>query len=193
MSTRKRYTRLLRIYRQWHRYFGVGLAFFLTISAITGILLSLKKDVDIIQPPTQKGVEKDLANWKSIDELALLAKTAFYEKYPDQEGNPINRIDVRPSKGIAKVLFKKGYWEVQIDGGNGQILSIAKRHSDWIESLHDGSIVSDFFKLLSMNILGFGLLLIIATGWWLWYGPRLMRKIRSSRRETPSELEEPDR
>ncbi|MEL6864399.1 MAG: PepSY-associated TM helix domain-containing protein [Bacteroidota bacterium] len=189
MSTQERYTLLLRIYRRWHRYFGISLAVFLAISAITGILLSLKKEVDIIQPPTQKGVEKDLANWKSIDELALLAQTAFYKQHPDQEGNPINRIDVRPSKGMAKVLFKKGYWEVQIDGSNGQILSIAKRHSDWIEALHDGSIVSDIFKLLSMNILGFGLLLMIATGWWLWYGPRVIRKMRWTKKESTKESE----
>jgi len=157
---------------------GLSLALLLIISAITGVLLALKKDVDVIQPPTQKGVSKDLIEWKSISELKMLSITALHENYPEQKGNMVDRMDVRPSKGVVKVLFKDGNWEVQIDGKSGEILSIAKRYSDWIESLHDGSIVSDFFKLISMNFLGIGLLFLIATGFWLWYGPRRIRKIK---------------
>ena len=155
---------------------GLSLALFLVISSITGVLLALKKDVNIIQPPTQKGVSKDLAEWKSLDEISRLAEKTFHEVYPDQKENKIDRLDVRPSKGIVKVLFKEGNWEVQIDGKSGEIKSIAKRYSDWIESLHDGSIVSDGFKLVSMNFLGIGLLFLILTGVWLWYGPRRVRK-----------------
>jgi uncharacterized iron-regulated membrane protein len=90
-------------------------------------------------------------------------------------------MDVRPSKGIAKVLFENGYWEVQIDGTSGKILSISRRHSDWIEHLHDGSIISDWFKLVSMNYLGLGALFLIGTGIWLWYGPKKVRQIKHQR------------
>jgi len=174
----KKYIQSLRSFRKIHRYIGLLIAVFLLISAVTGILLSLKKDVDIIQPPTQKGVSKDLATWKSIAELSTLATTAFYKKYPAQVGNKIDRLDVRPSKGIAKVLFKEGNWEVQIDGTSGEIKSIAKRYSDWIESLHDGSIISDLFKLISMNLLGIGVLFLMGTGIWLWYGPKVVREMK---------------
>jgi len=150
------------------------------ISACTGILLSLKKDIDIIQPPTQKGASKKLSEWKSIDEIAKIADDAFQKAHPEIE-NSIDRMDVRPSKGIVKVLFENGYWEVQVDGQNGQVKSIAKRHSDWIEALHDGSIINDVFKLISMNILGIGLVFIIATGLWLWYGPKRFRKLKRNR------------
>ena len=64
---------------------------------------------------------------------------------------------------------------MQVDGKSGEVLSIDKRYSDWIESLHDGSIISDGFKLVSMNFLGMGLLFLIFTGLWLWYGPRRIR------------------
>jgi uncharacterized iron-regulated membrane protein len=84
-------------------------------------------------------------------------------------------MDIRPSKGIVKILFEDGNWEVQVDGKSGEVLSIDKRYSDWIESLHDGSIISDGFKLVSMNFLGMGLLFLIFTGLWLWYGPRRIR------------------
>jgi len=148
------------------------------ISAATGILLSLKKDIDLLQPPTQKGINKSMENWKPIGELAQIATTVFHEQYPDQKENLLDKMDVRPSKGIVKVLFKKGYWEVQIDATSGEVKSIARRHSDWIEQLHDGSIISDWFKLISMNVLGIGLLILVSSGIWLWYGPKQIRKIK---------------
>lgn len=174
----KQYILSLRKFRNWHRLLGLILSAFLLISAITGILLALKKDVDIIQPPSQKGISKDLNTWKSVAELSELATIALHQTHPDQKDNLVDRLDVRPSKGTAKVLFKDGNWEVQIDGTTGEVKSIAKRYSDWIESLHDGSIVNDTFKLISMNLLGFGVLFMIITGLWLWYGPKRYRKAK---------------
>ena len=174
----KKYVKSLRDFRKFHRYTGLLLGVLLLISAVTGILLSLKKDVDLIQPPSIKGVSKDLSTWKSVSELSDLATTAFYAAHPDQVENKIDRLDVRPSKGMVKVLFEEGNWEVQIDGTSGEVKSIAKRYSDWIESLHDGSIISDAFKLISMNVLGIGVLILIGSGVWLWYGPKVVREMR---------------
>lgn len=140
--------------------------------------MALKKDIDILQPPTQKGVSTELATWLPMDMLAQLAQKALLEQHPAEKTNKIDRMDVRPSKGIVKVLFKKGNWEVQLDGKTGVVKSIAKRHSDWIEALHDGSIISDGFKLISMNFIGFGLIFMIATGLWLWYGPKRYRVLK---------------
>ncbi len=181
MTQRKNFKSLvkgLRKFRVWHRYLGVVLAALLLISAITGVLLSLKKEVAWIQPPSEKGLHQDLRKWKSLDELSQLATKALSQKYPDQKGNPINKMDVRPSKGIVKVLFKNDYWEVQIDGATGEIKSMATRQSDWIESIHDGSIISDFFKLFSMNFLGIGVVLLVCSGLWLWYGPKRFRRLK---------------
>lgn len=171
----KQYILSLRKFRNWHRLLGLSLSLFLIISAITGILLAVKKDVDIIQPPSQKGVSKNLDTWKSVAELSELATIALHQAEPAQKNNSVDRLDVRPSKGTAKVLFKEGNWEVQIDGTTGEVKSVAKRYSDWIESLHDGSIINDAFKLISMNVLGFGILFMIASGFWLWYGPQKYR------------------
>ena len=177
-KTKQATVKSLRRYRVYHKYIGLGLALILLISAVTGFFLGWKKNSAILQPPTQKGQSTDLTHWKSIDSLAVLAKAAFYQQYPAQADNDIDRMDVRPSKGMIKVLFEKGWWEVQIDGSTGSILSIDKRHSDWIEKIHDGSIISDLFKLVSMNILGLGLCIMIITGIWLWYGPKVVRKSR---------------
>lgn len=179
----KQYILSLRKFRNWHRLLGLSLSLLLLVSAITGILLALKKDVNIIQPPSQKGISKNLDTWKSVAELSELATVALHQKYPNQKDNLVDRLDVRPSKGTAKVLFKEGNWEVQIDGTTGEIKSIAKRYSDWIESLHDGSIINDTFKLISMNVLGFGVLFMIITGLWLWYGPKKYREVKRERNE----------
>ena len=165
----------LRNFRVFHRWIGLTLALLLMISAVTGVLLALKKEVEIIQPPTQRGVSENLAEWKSLDEIRAIAEKALHETYPEQKENSVDRMDARPSKGIVKVLFEAGNWEVQVDGKSGEVKSVEKRYSDWIESLHDGSIISDGFKLFSMNFLGIGLLFLIGTGVWLWYGPRRVR------------------
>jgi uncharacterized iron-regulated membrane protein len=172
------YVTSLRSFRVWHRYLGITLLILVLISSLTGILLAWKKNVEILQPSTQKGVSKELSTWKAISELSEIAQSEFIKKYPEQADNAIDRIDVRPNKGIAKVLFEKGSWEVQIDGTSGEVKSIAKRHADWIEQLHDGSIISDLFKLVSMNILGLGLIIMLITGFWLWYAPKIVRKIK---------------
>ena len=180
MSKVKSYVSSLRSFRVWHRYLGILLLLLIIISSVTGVLLAWKKNVDILQPPTQKGESKTLRTFKPIAELSEIALIELIKKYPEQAGNSVDKLDVRPSKGIVKVLFDEGNWEVQIDGTSGEVKSIAKRHSDWIESLQDGSIVGDFFKLLSMNVLGFGLIIMLVTGFWLWYAPRLVRRLRKS-------------
>lgn len=172
----------VRTFRVYHKYLGLGLALLLFISAITGLLLGWKKDAAWIQPPSQKGQSTALEEWLPPHELAILARSALAEAYPQQADNPIDRLDVRPSKGIAKVLFENGYWEVQIDGATGAILSIDKRYSDFIEHIHDGSIISDLFKLGAMNLLGIGLSVMIITGLWLWYGPRRIRSMKRQRK-----------
>lgn len=157
-------------------------AVLLLVSAITGVLLSLKKDVAILQPPTEKGVSKVLSDWKPIHELSSMALDYLHQEVAGSAHIKVDRIDVRPSKGMAKVIFDNDSWEVQIDGVSGKVLSIGKRHSDWIEKVHDGSIISDAFKLVSMNVLGWGSIILIFTGTWLYYGPALYRKRKRANR-----------
>lgn len=176
MSTQKT-VKSVRNFRKIHKWIGIILALFLLLSALTGFLLGWKKNVDLLQPPTQSGVDKAIASYKSVEELAAVSLQAV-----DSLGltaDNFDRIEYRPTKGIAKVIFDTGSWEVQVDATNLEVLSVAKRHSDWIEQIHDGSIISDLFKLISMNILGIGLVFLIVTGLWLWYGPKRIRSLKS--------------
>jgi porin len=89
----------------------------------------------------------------------------------------VQRIDVRPSRGIAKIRGKSR-WEVQVDTSTGEVLHVAYRRSDLIESLHDGSFFGDATKLaifLPTGIVLFGLWL---TGIWLWLAPHVAKRRR---------------
>jgi len=176
MGTQK-VAKSLRSYRKIHQWIGIVLALLLLVSAITGFLLGWKKNVELLQPATQKGVNVELASYRPVEELAEAALMAV-----DSLGltaDNFDRIEYRPTKGIAKVIFDTGSWEVQVDATNLEVLSVAKRHSDWIEHIHDGSIISETFKVISMNILGIGLVFLIVTGFWLWYGPKRIRSLKS--------------
>lgn len=170
-------SRLTRRWRKIHRYLGLILAVFLLISAVTGIFLGWKKEADILQPPTQKGTATGLGKWLPLENLTNRSTLALNEKLKATYN--IYRIDVRPDKGIAKITYKPGYWEVQIDGASGEVLSIEKRYSDLLEKIHDGSIISDAFKLVSMNLLGVGIIFMIISGLWLWYSPKKIRKLKN--------------
>jgi len=96
----------------------------------------------------------------------------------------VDRIDIRPDKGIAKVTFKTHFTEVQLDGFSGEVLSIGTRHSDWIEKVHDGSIV-DFYlggdeatKLVYSTLTALGLIFMSVSGFYLWYFPKVIRKLK---------------
>lgn len=180
MSTRT-IAKSIRGYRKIHRYLGLTIALILIVSAITGILLAWKKDVNVLQPPTLKGESIALEGYQSVESLTMAALKAVDSL--NLNANNLDRIEYRPTKGIAKVIFDTGNWEVQVDATSLEILSVAKRHSDWIESLHDGSIISDLFKLFSMNFLGLGLLLLILTGFWLWWGPKKIRGIKNNQED----------
>jgi len=96
----------------------------------------------------------------------------------------LDRFDIRPSKGIVKFVFVEHYWGLQVDCTTGKLLSIEKRNSDLIEDIHDGTILDKFFGTDEKSLLGYTTLLSISlfmltlTGFWLWYGPKRLRKNR---------------
>ena len=57
----------------------------------------------------------------------------------------------------------------------------AKFQPDYIEKIRDGSIIDyylgwdGYFKLFYTLIMGLALIVFTITGFWLWYGPKLMR------------------
>lgn len=169
----------IRWYRNLHRWLGIPLIIFFFIIGITSILLAWKKKADLL-PPTQRSVN-ETGDWILPTQMIQIAEEEM-EKLG--EDSAVDRIDIRPDNGIAKVTFKTHFTEVQVDGFSGAVLSVGTRHSDWIEKVHDGSIL-DFYttgdegaKLTYSTLSALGLIFMSFSGFYLWYYPKLIRKLK---------------
>lgn len=182
-----RFTRSLRALRPLHRWLGIPLALLILLSSSTGLVLGWKKEVFLLQPSTPRGISTDLSTWLPVHQIEQIARQALatHLTTADPAEFAIDRLDLRPDKGVAKVRFVLADWEVQVDGTSGEVYSVARRHADWIERLHDGSFISEGFKLIAMNGLGLGLIALTFTGIWLWAGPILLRRRRHVGRTGP--------
>lgn len=182
-ETRKRKAAILRIARKIHRTTGAFLFTFFFLVAITGLLLGWKKHTGgVILADTAKGKSAKPEDWLPFDVLRVKAQDAFRERISAELSPEIDRIDVRPGRGIAKVIFVEDYWGIQLDLTTGETLSVERRRSDFIENVHDGVILDNLFgtsseqiKLVYTSVMGVALLTFTITGFWLWFGPKQFR------------------
>jgi uncharacterized iron-regulated membrane protein len=171
------YTKMNRWMRKLHRWGALICGLPLLLVIVTGLLLQLKKQLTWVQPATQLGSVKQPE--LSFDQI--LQATKGVPQAGVNTWDDIVRLDIQPKKGIAKVQCKN-QWELQVDLGNQSILSSAYRRSDFIESLHDGSFLTDWGKLGIFLPSGLLLLSLWFTGAWLWWLP-IQSKLKKKRRE----------
>jgi len=153
---------------------SAAIAIPLFIIICSGAVLQLKKHWSWVQPPEQRGGVRQPAI-----ELSHILESLRREPSLSVRGwEDVNRLDVRPDKGIVKAWLKSD-WEAQIDLGTGEIRQIWFRRSDWIESIHDGSIFGDGVKLGLFFPTALALLVLWLGGMWMWLYPLLhKRKVR---------------
>lgn len=178
----KKRARFIRLLRWLHRQVAIALFIFFFIIAVTGILLGMKKNTGLLAP-TQKGVSSNAADWLPLDSLARLAVHYLRDSVSEHYSPAIERIDIRPKRGIAKFIFSDHFKSLQLDCTTGKLLLIETRKSDFIEKIHDGSLLDRIFhtpgeeiKLGYTFIMGLSLLMLVLSGFWLWYGPKKLRK-----------------
>lgn len=145
---------------------------------VTGIVLQFKKVAPWVQPPEHRGTGAvPSVSLETVLEAARSAPEAEIEGWVD-----VARIDVRPSRGMAKVVGRSG-WEVQVDLGTGDVLQAAVRRSDWIESLHDGRFFGGDWSAWGVFVpTGLALTGLAVTGAWLWAAPVVSRRRSRIRR-----------
>lgn len=81
-------------------------------------------------------------------------------------------MDVRPDDGLVKVRFDDpAVTEVTVDLGSGAVLHVGERNDVFLEKLHSGEIFGERGILLS-DALAVLLLLLIASGYWIWLFPK---------------------
>jgi uncharacterized iron-regulated membrane protein len=133
---------LRRLSRSLHLWLSLVIFIPVVIVIGSGLLLQVKKEFDWIQPPTQK--LQSAAPSISFDDVL-----SAVQKVPQaniQTWGDIDRLDVRPSKGIIKVRGRN-HWEVQLSASTAEVLQVAYRRTDTIEAIHDGSWFFEGAKL----------------------------------------------
>ena len=180
---RKKQARILRGFRKVHRTMGATLFVFFFVISVSGFLLGWKKNsFGVLQSATQKGSSTSFTQWLPLDSLKMKALFYVRKELENEQSLEIKRIDVNEAKGIVKFIFTE-YYGVQLDGSTGNLLLLERRYSDLIEELHDGSVLDTYFKttgnpikLIYTTLMSIALLLFTITGFWLWLGPKRMRK-----------------
>lgn len=163
--------RLPVLNRKIHYWLSLAAALPVLVMTVSGLLLHLKKDVAWIQPPERRGAA-------SAPTLPLDSALAACRTVPEAGvagWDDVQRIDVRPSRGMMKVIAKSG-WEIQVDAATGAVLQAAYRRSDLLEGLHDGSYFHDGVKRWIFLPAGVALLVLWVTGILLFLQPRLRRR-----------------
>mgnify|MGYP003871287773 CR=1 FL=1 len=155
-----------RVNRKVHKWASILILMPLILVLVTGILLLLRKELPIIQPPTQIGVSKS----PSLPFEQVLAISKSIPQAQIKDWQHIDRLDVRPSKGVIKIRSKNS-WEIQLDAQTGNILQVAYRRSDWLESLHDGTYFHKSANLWLMLPSAILLLILSITGLYLFIYP----------------------
>lgn len=183
---KRKKARTIRLFRKIHRQTAVFLFVAFFIMAGTGLLLGWKKNSGgILLAPTEKGTSSNMAEWLPLDSLTNLAVTFLHDSVSASLSPEIDRIDVRPDKGIVKFTFTNHYKGLQVDGATGKILRVEQRVADLIEHMHDGTILdrifetgNGIFKLIYSTVTGLALLIFTITGVWLWLGPKRLHSMK---------------
>lgn len=163
--------------RRLHRWGAVFVALPFLLVICSGLLLQVKKQVPWVQP-TEHRVRG------AVPSLALPDVLARVQAIPEaniRSWDDVDRIDVRPSKGILKVIGTSRH-EVQMDLATGAVLQVAYRRSDLIEQLHDGSFFHDRVKLFVFLPVGIVVLSLWVTGIYLWLLPIRARRTAAAKR-----------
>ena len=164
--------------RKLHRWGAIAVALPFLCVICTGLLLQLKKQIPWVQPSEQKGGSGSTSlTLPAILEISATVPHAGIATWED-----VDRIDVRPSKGMLKVVGKNR-WELQIDLATGRVLQTAYRRSDLIESIHDGSFFHDKVKLFIFFPVAVIVLGLWITGIYLWLLPYMARRENAERRK----------
>lgn len=169
-----------RILRKVHYWASLFLIITILVVSVSGLLLVMKKDVAALQPPIAAASRAGVSN-TSIG--MLIAAVRNSEGRGALDWHAIDRIDVRPADGIAKVILADRY-EYQVDLHDGRVLQVGYRTSDLIETIHNFSIMGSYGKYLIALPSGIALLVMWATGTYLFLAPFLAR--RRKRRSAPA-------
>jgi len=160
--------KVFRSSKSIHKWMAIILAVPLIIIFSTGILLSISSKVQWLQPKVETKSIAPEGISLSFDRILEIAQSV-----PEAEiktWNDVAQIDARPKSSVVRVRAKN-YWEVQIHGHTGDVLSSAKRWKTFFILVHDGSWFAEWIKSWIFIPSGIGALLLWITGILIWIIP----------------------
>ncbi|HXG85766.1 MAG TPA: hypothetical protein VNI84_17225, partial [Pyrinomonadaceae bacterium] len=129
-ARRKRQADVLKLFRKIHRMTGALLFLFFFIIALSGLFLGWKKNSGgVILAKSYQGTSTDMKDWLPMSVLTEKAIETARQSILADISPEIDRIDVRPDKGMVKFVFIEGYWGVQLDAATGNLLHVERRRS----------------------------------------------------------------
>ncbi len=151
-----------------HLWLGIITTGVVLLISATGVLLNHKRGLGLMPdvPNEPKGVFDDALP------LAELARRAAAAVGPEVAAAGVDRMDVRPGKGLIKVRFDdRRVMEATLDINTGEVLHVGERNDVFLEKLHSGEIFGDRWVLLS-DAAAVALAILLISGYWLWLYPR---------------------
>jgi len=165
-----------RFNRKTHYWGAIICALPVLVIIGSGLLLMVKKESSWVQPPSQRGE----GTVPTLLFETILAQAQTVPEARIRTWDDIDRLDVRPGKGIIKIRANNR-WEIQLDADTGEVLQVAFRRSDLIESIHDGSFFHDNVRLFVFLPSGIVLFVLWVTGIYLFVKPLLVKSQRGKR------------
>ena len=160
-----------RTLRKVHYWLSPFLIITVFVIAVTGSLLALKKDFDFLQAPVREGASAGLPE-RTFGSIVRSVNTIVgFERLTWRD---IDRIDIRPKDGIAKVILMSRA-EVQVDLMTGSATHTGYRTSDLLETIHDFSFLGGWAKYVFSFGSGIAMILMAGTGVYLFALPMLVR------------------
>lgn len=162
----------VRTFSKWtfyaHLWIGLITAGVVLLVSVTGILLNHKRALRLMPDVPHEAT----GTFDEALPLADLARRAEAAVSPEVAAAGIDRMDVRPGDGLIKVRFDdRRVQEVTLDINNGRVLHVGERNDVFLEKLHSGEIFGDNWVLLT-DVAAVALLVMLASGYWLWLYPR---------------------
>lgn len=162
-----------RTLRKIHYWLTAFTLLTLIVIATTGVLLTLKKEFAALQPPTASALSPGLPK---IPLDQLIGAVASEPNRSALSWHDVDRIDVRPSDGLAKVILNDRT-EYQVDLHTVRVLQTGYRTSDLLESIHDFSFLGGTWSKYLISLpSGIALIVLWATGGYMFIQPMLARR-----------------
>ena len=142
------------MWRKYHRMVSLIVVLPFALVLLTGIILQIRQQFEVIQP---KAVKMEQIAGKSLLSINEMMKAS------GENSSNIDQVIWRPGKFHLAMRLKDGR-EIQMHPQTGEILKNAKRYTNILIELHQGSFFTEWGQYLVFLPVALGLLFLTVSG-----------------------------